>query len=557
MNRMRHDRHNAAIVLQCLIRGALARILRQKLQLVQDRLGDIKYRAASRIQAFYRATKGHYNSKLSQQEMMMVQRRRNAASRLLQRVIRGHNGRKSVQQLRIYNTLKYCAAREIQRVFRGRRVMHWRDMRMNVIASFVLDRQYIERIDRLEAARMRYQQYLVDIRRDSASESEDEDPDSEAKWIELFDYKLDIKYWVNNTTGEKTFDEPEDDEAGIKALLYKNVRVLWVAQNEWYEGYTSVYHRRKGRFRIDYVDGDHEWLDINKNEDRVQIQASDGSWVMLNMHRSEELMNEKNKKMAALYNMEAKAEAWRDAQQWTRISEEKAEKIMFISDISGAIRTGVEDVMQWQIQDDGLGFPCFYNIETQEKVFDDPRFVSDVGEDVDEQRAFVMQELRYSTYFCKDMYETYQRYQFEEREAQRQFQLKLIAKSNKPKLLTAFLIRAKALYTPQSVVDKPCDEGVQAELEYANWLAQQISVLVSMGEETKMAVSKKRVEKLHEVLGSTSYYHNPGDDNDTENKSLPAIEEGSTTDSLTQQNSDGESGNKKRRVYKGASKKKL
>jgi hypothetical protein len=509
--RMRHDRHEAAIVLQCLVRCALAKIERMKLQLIQDRLGDIKYRSASRIQAFYRASKGKYSSKLSRQEMIMVQRKRFTACTKLQRFVRGHNGRKAAQQLRIYNTLKECAAREIQRVFRGRRVMHWRDMRMNVIASFVLDRQYLERLDRLEAARMRYQQYLVDIRRDSASESEDEDPESEVTWVELWDDKLNVKYWLHNNTGEKTFDEPPDDEAEIKSLLHKRVKILWVAQDAWFEGYTSVYHRRKGRFRIDYDDGDHEWLDIGKNEDRVQIMANDGSWVMLNMHRSDELLHEKNKKMAALHNMDAKADAWRDARQWTRISEEGDLKIMFISDITGAIRAGVEDANYWSIQDDGMGFPCFYNVETQEKVFDDPRFLSDVSEDVDEQRQFVMQELRYSTYFCKDMLETYQRYKYENKEAQRAFQLKLIAKSNKPKLLTAFLIRAKALYTPLSVVDKPCDDSVKQELDYASWLAGEISTLVSMGEETKMAVSKQRVEKLHEVLGATSYYHNDDD----------------------------------------------
>ena len=521
--RMRHDQHQAAIVLQCLVRCALAKICMNKLQLIADRLGDIKYRSASRIQAFYRACKGHYSSKLSAAELKMVQKRRLAATAKLQRIIRGFNGRKAVQRKRINLTLQFCAAREIQRVFRGRRVIHWRDMRMNVIASFVLDRQYLERLDRMDAARMRYQQYLVDIRRDSASESEDEEADSETKWVQLFDIKLNCKYWQNNSTAEKTFDEPPDDDAVIKSLLHQRVRILWVAQDAWFEGYTSVYHRRKGRFRVDYDDGDHEWLDIVKNEDRVQIQAADGSWVMLNMHRSDEIVHEKNKKMAALHNIDAKADAWRDARQWTRISEEADKNIVFISDITGAIRGGTEDANFWSIQDDGLGFPCFINTVTNEKAFDDPRFLSDVGEDVDEQRLFVMQELRYATYFCKDLLEAYQKAVYEKRVAATAFQLKLIARSNKPKLLTAFLIRAKALYTPQSVVDKPCSEGVKQELEYASWLAGEIAILVSMGEETKMAVSKQRVEKLQEVLASTSYYHN---DDAEENEEQKAIENG-------------------------------
>jgi hypothetical protein len=203
-----------------------------------------------------------------------------------------------------------------------------------------------------------------------------------------------------------------------------------------------------------------------------------------------------------------------------------------------------------------MGFPCFYNIETQAKVFDDPRFLSDVGEDVQEQRAFVMQELRYSTYFCKDLLETYQKFKFEKKDAQMAFQLKLIAKSNKPKLLTAFLIRAKALYTPSSVVDRPCDELVQQELDYAGWLAGEIAVLVSMGEETKMANAKQRVEKLHEVLGSTSYYHNNEEEGEVEGEGEEEEAAGGAGAGAAPPSASSASPSK-RKVYRGASKRAL
>lgn len=97
----------------------LDRRTRERLQLFQDRLGDIKYRSAARIQAFYRATKGIYNSKLSAQELRMVQKRRLNACSKLQRVVRGYNGRKKMQQMRILETLRYCAAREVQSRFSG------------------------------------------------------------------------------------------------------------------------------------------------------------------------------------------------------------------------------------------------------------------------------------------------------------------------------------------------------------------------------------------------------------------------------------------------------
>ena len=72
---------------------------------------------------------------------------------------------------------------------------------------------------------------------------------------------------------------------------------------------------------------------------------------------------------------------------------------------------------------------------------------------------------------------------------------------------------------------------------------------LSMGEETKMAVSKKRVDKLHEVLGSTSYYHNDGKvQNETK-----LIEDGSTGD----EDKKKDTSPKKRTIYRGASKRDL
>jgi hypothetical protein len=59
--------------------------------------------------------------------------------------------------------------------------------------------------------------------------------------------------------------------------------------------------------------------------------------------------------------------------------------------LSGEVRTGSEDADKWIIQDDGHGFPCFYNVETEVVKHDDPRFVEQVAEDLANQRDWVMQ----------------------------------------------------------------------------------------------------------------------------------------------------------------------
>ena len=49
----------------------------------------------------------------------------------------------------------------------------------------------------------------------------------------------------------------------------------------------------------------------------------------------------------------------------------------------------------WMVQDDGFGFPCFYNLQTEAVVYEDPRFVYDVDEDIAAQRQYVLQVFPY------------------------------------------------------------------------------------------------------------------------------------------------------------------
>ena len=42
---------------------------------------------------------------------------------------------------------------------------------------------------------------------------------------------------------------------------------------------------KKLRHKIIYDDGDYEWMDVRREEDRFQIQREDGSWIMYSLYQ--------------------------------------------------------------------------------------------------------------------------------------------------------------------------------------------------------------------------------------------------------------------------------
>ena len=230
-----------------------------------------------------------------------------------------------------------------------------------------------------------------------------------------YDVKLRVPYWRNPVTNDVTYEEPRDIRAEKQVLFGNRVRVYWVAQDEWFEGVLVDYHKRKNRFRIDYFDGDHEWIDIYREMDRIQIQLPDGSWVIFAQYRTDVELNDKEIADAKRSEDRRKEEAYSDAYQWKQLSEPGEFKVIFISDKTGEIRSGVFDSANWIIQvsirriqflfvclfvclsesfnwqDDGYGYPCFYNAETGALEYDDPRFENNVQASLQHQRDFVMQ----------------------------------------------------------------------------------------------------------------------------------------------------------------------
>ena len=228
-------------------------------------------------------------------------------------------------------------------------------------------------------------------------------------------------------------------------------------QSQWFLAVVTKYHRIKFRHRIDYDDGDHEWINIEKEKDRVQVELEDGGWVMYQMFRPPDMVSDWEKRKQRREHEDFKALAWKDAQQWRALADSSREKILFISDTTGEMRTGHEDAMSWVIQDDGFGLPTFYNARTGGMSAEDPRFEDDPDTDVNRRRHFALHELRYMSYFCQEYWNQYTTALKMQDDRAVHTVMKQVNKSNKPKLLAAILVQVKGLYEVISVVDKLMD----------------------------------------------------------------------------------------------------
>jgi hypothetical protein len=277
---------------------------------------------------------------------------------------------------------------------------------MNIIAAYVLDRQYLERKDRIQASRKRYLQYVQDNRKDSASDEDDIEP-YQNEWVEHYDKNRKKKFWINEINKNLVWDEPLGQDIREKNMVNMRCRIYWVVQQQWYEGSITRFHNMKHRHRIEYDDGDHEWIDLDAEQDRVQLQEDDGSWIMYQVYNNADTLEEWRKMEDARGRNKHLKQAFIDANQWKVISDDHRPDIIYISTITGEIRTGVDDALDWQVQDDGQGFPSFYNMMTDVTVYEDPRFIHDTDEQLMGQKNHVMAEMRFALYFCRELWEQY------------------------------------------------------------------------------------------------------------------------------------------------------
>jgi len=283
LGRRAFDEHNSIMIMQMLARRYLALREMKRRKFEKQRRDQLWNRCARKIQKWYTECMNRYLSKLKGKDMIKSGHRRWRATLILQRSVRGYYGRCKVNRERIKVAFRHFAAILIQKTFRGARILHWKDMRLNVIAAYALDRQYIERRERIAASRARYKAFIDVNRRDSASDSAEFEEVYDPVWVEKFDKKKKKPYWYNEVDNIVTYEEPKVADAHEKAMINQRVRIYWVVQGLWYEGTVVDFHRKKRRHRVEYDDGDHEWVDFNLDHERVQVLLEDGSWIMVSL----------------------------------------------------------------------------------------------------------------------------------------------------------------------------------------------------------------------------------------------------------------------------------
>jgi hypothetical protein len=238
-------------------------------------------------------------------------------------------------------------------------------------------------------------------------------------------------------------------------------------------------------------------MNLENEGDRVQILQEDGTWILFLMYQSEAKQNEVRKAEEKSQRDEFKVKAFRDATQWKSFHDDYNNQIMFLSVLTGEIRTGAPNALEWLVQDDGHGFPCFYNTMTRQTVYEDPRFKNEIDEDFLQQRKYVLQEMRYLMYVCKNLWEDYQQMMSLQDKKQHYKMLMKIRGANQVQQLSAFLIRAKALCEPTSVVDKPLDKALADEFEYVAWLVARLSEVIDAAERVLL----ERKDKKRDLVG--------------------------------------------------------
>lgn len=481
IQRGRLNRHHAAVTIQQAIRVYIAKTKTNQLRIKRQELEYVRDVAAKRLTKYFQDLTVRIQAAKAKEARRLRKLLEQKSALILQCSYRGYLSRELLNKLRIEQATRWFAATLIQKVFRGSQVLFWRDIRLNAIAAFVLDRHVQERNLRMVNCSERYNRFIIEHRHDSASEDGEEDELIETSdWIEAYHQQSGKQYWFHSITKEKTSIEPGSSRAIDLAYVGLRVKVLWVAQSTWYEGRITRFNSRKRKYRIEYDDGDHEWMNIDKEADRILIWYQD-AWIMKQLYVPVEKRAEAERNLLRMQEREVKATAWNDVRQWSVIQGDASQSshVMYMSNKTGEIRAGSDNCLDWMVFEDDMGYPIFVNNVTGITSYEDPRFVYEISEDVQKQRDFILQEMRYVLYFCDDLLEKYHKAVENNDSHGVSKAMRALRESDKPKQLSALLIRSKSVFQKSSVLDKPLDSNTQSTLDTAERASEVLGKILS------------------------------------------------------------------------------
>ena len=112
------------------------------------------------------------------------------------------------------------------------------------------------------------------IERDS--DSVDEEPEEEDNmWEEHWDEERQCSYWYNPQTNESSDALPVSANAVQLSLVGKPAKVFWPAENTWFPATIARYNNSKKTHKVNYEDGDSEWMRLDQNQERIQVRRTE------------------------------------------------------------------------------------------------------------------------------------------------------------------------------------------------------------------------------------------------------------------------------------------
>jgi hypothetical protein len=171
-----------------------------------------------------------------------------------------------LKRLRAENIIKTRAILKLQRIYRGHKIKGWKDIKFDMMRSRVRHRYEADAIRAKVSVDSKLK--IVQDKRDNDSCSDSDDDDGE--WKEYTDY--DGSTFFFSAAQNKRRGEKKTNEGWEYTLIGKRCRIYWPVEDKKFEANITKFHLRKNKYRIEYDDGEHEWIDLRMEQDRVQIK---------------------------------------------------------------------------------------------------------------------------------------------------------------------------------------------------------------------------------------------------------------------------------------------
>jgi hypothetical protein len=263
----------ACMKIQRITRGYYARIRVVVIRMENDEYYWYMMWAASAVQRAYR---GHFvrnELKKLREEMERLRLLREASAIYIQAQARGYvHG--ILPWRRAYAEWVYEGrmATLIQTAFRCYLVPDYLTMRYGKICAMIKHQYTLDMVEVRRDVLQKEFTRMNEAGRDSASESEGE-TESDEEFRKIWNDELKQDVWYNYATAETRLTAPMGD-VYEQSLVGVEIKVLWEMEKNWFQGMVTKWNKKKKRHRIDYEDGDHEWIDIEQDHARVQVRVA-------------------------------------------------------------------------------------------------------------------------------------------------------------------------------------------------------------------------------------------------------------------------------------------